>query len=378
MSDTLFNWIAAFTKAVVVFAAVMSMVPVLIWLERKLVAWMQQRRGPNRCGPFGLLQPIADAVKLVIKENVFPSGVDRVTYFIAPLMSFIPALTAFAVVPFGDPVTIFGLHVDLQISGANIGVLFMLALSSLAVYGAVLAGRRSNNKYSLLGGLRTSAQMISYEIPSGLTMVTIVLLAGSLNLKDVVDAQAANGVWNILPQFLGFVIFLIASIAEMNRAPFDMGEAESELVAGYHTEYSGFRFAMFYMGEYVNMVTLSALGTVLFLGGWHGPVLWPIVWFVIKIFAFIFLFMWIRATLPRIRYDLLMAFGWKVLIPSAIANMALTAVVIVLAGANAVRVLIAANLMLAALIAVVVKVVGRRLEQAAPVIPVPGHGGAVR
>jgi len=378
MSDTLFNWIAAFTKAVVVFAAVMSMVPVLIWLERKLVAWMQQRRGPNRCGPFGLLQPIADAVKLVIKENVFPSGVDRVTYFIAPLMSFIPALTAFAVVPFGDPVTIFGHRVELQISGANIGVLFMLALSSLAVYGAVLAGWSSNNKYSLLGGLRTSAQMISYEIPSGLTMVTIVLLAGSLNLKDVVDAQAANGVWNILPQFLGFVIFLIASIAEMNRAPFDMGEAESELVAGYHTEYSGFRFAMFYMGEYVNMVTLSALGTVLFLGGWHGPVLWPIVWFVIKIFAFIFLFMWIRATLPRIRYDLLMAFGWKVLIPSAIANMALTAVVIVLAGANAVRVLIAANLMLAALIAVVVKVVGRRLEQAAPVIPVPGHGGAVR
>ena len=378
MSDTLFNWIAAFTKAVVVFAAVMSMVPVLIWLERKLVAWMQQRRGPNRCGPFGLLQPIADAVKLVIKENVFPSGVDRVTYFIAPLMSFIPALTAFAVVPFGDPVTIFGHRVELQISGANIGVLFMLALSSLAVYGAVLAGWSSNNKYSLLGGLRTSAQMISYEIPSGLTMVTIVLLAGSLNLKDVVDAQAANGVWNILPQFLGFVIFLIASIAEMNRAPFDMGEAESELVAGYHTEYSGFRFAMFYMGEYVNMVTLSALGTVLFLGGWHGPVLWPIVWFVIKIFAFIFLFMWIRATLPRIRYDLLRAFGWKVLIPSAIANMALTAVVIVLAGANAVRVLIAANLMLAALIAVVVKVVGRRLEQAAPVIPVPGHGGAVR
>lgn len=367
MSDTLFDWIASLIKAVVVFAVLMQMVPILIWLERKVVAWMQQRIGPNRVGPFGLLQPLADAVKLIIKENIFPRGVDMITYVAAPIMAIIPALAAFAVVPFGDPIRVFGHTVNLQVANVNIGILYVLALSSLAVYGFVLAGWSSNNKYSLLGGLRASAQMISYELPVGLSIVALVLLSGSLSLKDMVDVQAQNGVWNIFPQFIGFWIFVIGSIAELNRAPFDLTEAESELVAGYHTEYSGFRFAMFFMGEYVNMVTLSAIGTVLFLGGWHGPhFLWPIVWYFIKIFAFILFFMWLRATLPRIRYDQLMAFGWKIMIPAALLNLAATAVIEVLCGNNAIRVLSVVNIVLAVLIGAALKLIAGNIVKSAP------------
>jgi len=379
MSDALFTWIASLIKAVLVFAVLMSMVPLLIWLERKVVAWMQQRIGPNRCGPFGLLQPMADAVKLIIKENIIPAGVDRVTYFLAPVLSIVPALAAFAVVPFGEPVTIFGRTVELQVANVNIGILCILALSSLAVYGVTLAGWSSNNKYSLLGALRSSAQMISYEIPIGLAVVTVVLMAGSLNLKDIVDAQRESGFWFVFPQLISFLIFLIASNAELNRPPFDMAEAESELVAGFHTEYSGFRFAMFFMGEYVNLVTVSALASVMFLGGWHAPFGLPeipLFWFLVKIFAFIIFYMWIRATLPRIRYDLLMAFGWKVLIPVGFLNLAVTAVVLTLAGDRAMPVLTAVNVTLAVVVGAAIKIAGRRVERRAPrLAPASEAGG---
>ena len=374
----LFDLIASFIKAVLVFAVVMSFVPFLIWLERKLVAWMQQRIGPNRTGPFGLLQPIADAVKLIIKENIFPSGVEKITYFLAPMMSMIPALAAFAVIPFGSPVRIMGRTVNLQVADVNIGVLYILALSSLAVYGAVLAGWSSNNKYSLLGGLRTSAQMISYELPIGLSIVSIVLLTGSLSLSEVVRSQASHGIWNIFPQFLGFIILLISYNAELNRAPFDLGEAESELVAGYHTEYSGFRFAMFYMGEYVNMVTVAALVTVLFLGGWQapfGPEI-PLLWFLIKIFAFILLYMWVRATFPRVRYDQLMALGWKILVPASLANLAMTAVIIVLGGPNAVRILSVGSIVLAVLVGLVLKAAVALRTKSAPGLAPPAGAGS--
>ncbi len=379
MSDTLFTWIASLVKAVLVFAVLMSLVPLLIWLERKVVAWMQQRIGPNRCGPFGLLQPMADAVKLIIKENIIPAGVDRVTYYLAPILSIVPALAAFAVVPFGEPVTIFGRTVALQVADVNIGILYILALSSLAVYGVTLAGWSSNNKYSLLGALRSSAQMISYEIPIGLAVVSVVLMAGSLSLKAVVDLQRDSGYWLVFPQLISFIIFLIASNAELNRPPFDMAEAESELVAGFHTEYSGFRFAMFFMGEYVNLVTVSALATVMFLGGWHAPFRLPeipIVWFLVKIFAFIIFYMWIRATLPRIRYDLLMAFGWKVLIPVGFLNLAMTAVVVTLAADRAMPLLTAVNVTLAVVVGAIIKIAGRRVERRAPrLAPVPEAGG---
>lgn len=374
----LFDLIASFIKAVLVFAVVMSFVPFLIWLERKLVAWMQQRIGPNRTGPFGLLQPIADAVKLIIKENIFPSGVEKITYFLAPMMSMIPALAAFAVIPFGSPVRIMGRTVNLQVADVNIGILYILALSSLAVYGAVLAGWSSNNKYSLLGGLRTSAQMISYELPIGLSVVSIVLLTGSLSLNEVVRSQASHGIWNIFPQFLGFIILLISYNAELNRAPFDLGEAESELVAGYHTEYSGFRFAMFYMGEYVNMVTVAALVTVLFLGGWQapfGPEI-PLLWFLIKIFAFILLYMWVRATFPRVRYDQLMALGWKILVPASLANLAMTAVIIVLGGPNAVRILSVGSIVLAVLVGLVLKAAVALRTKSAPGLAPPAGAGS--
>ncbi len=341
MTNTIFDLIASLVKAVLVFAVLMSIVPNLIWLERKLVAKMQMRIGPNRVGPFGILQPMADAVKLIAKENVMPRGVDKLAYFLAPILTIVPALAAFAVVPFGDPVMILGHKVNLQVADVNIGILYVLALSSLAVYGVTLAGWSSNNKYSLLGGLRASAQMISYEIPIGMTVVAIVLLTGSLSLVNIVHQQVNQGLWNIGPQFIGFLIFVIASNAELNRAPFDMAEAESELVAGFHTEYTGFRFAMFFMGEYVNMITVGAIATILFLGGWHGlgPSVWylNLLWFFLKIFFFIVLYMWIRAAWPRIRYDQLMGFGWKILLPAALVNLFGTAIVMVLVGAEHVQ-----------------------------------------
>ena len=336
----LFDLIASFIKAVLVFAVVMSFVPFLIWLERKLVAWMQQRIGPNRTGPFGLLQPIADAVKLIIKENIFPSGVEKITYFLAPMMSMIPALAAFAVIPFGSPVRIMGRTVNLQVADVNVAVLVIFAITSISVYGIVLAGWSSNSKYSLLGALRSASQMISYELSYGVSLASVLIIAGSLSLTEIVDAQqgAWLGVlprWNVFVQPVGFLVFMIAGVAETNRAPFDLPEAEQELVAGYHTEYSSTPFMMFFLAEYINMVTAAAVAANLFLGGWHGPFLpeslgW--IWFLAKTGAILFFYIWMRWTLPRLRYDQLMQFGWKVLLPVAALNLILTAAGVITVG----------------------------------------------
>jgi NADH-quinone oxidoreductase subunit H len=317
-------------KAVVIFAAVMTMVPVLIWLERKVVADVQVRLGPNRLGPFGAFQPLADAVKLMFKEDIIPAGVDKFIYYLAPLLSIVPALLAAAVIPFGPASWA-------QVIDLNHSILYSLALSSLSVYAVALAGWASNNKYSLMGALRSAAQMISYELGMGLSIIALLMVAGTMNYKDIVLDQHLNG-WYILRAptvFIAFLTFMVCGIAETNRAPFDLAEAESELVAGFHTEYSSFKFAIFFMAEYVNMVIFSALAAALFFGGWSGPGVsvvdgavqggWPfvllgVVWYLIKIFAFLFLYFWLRASLPRFRYDQLMRFGWKFLVPLGLFN----------------------------------------------------------
>jgi NADH-quinone oxidoreductase subunit H len=293
----------------------------------------QVRWGPSRVGPFGLLQPIADGIKLLFKEDLVPAGADRFLFRAAPVLSMVPALITFAVIPFGDTVRLFGKSVDLVITDINVGLLYVLAVTSMGVYGIVLAGWASNSKYSLLGGLRSAAQMVSYEMALGLSVIGVVMLSQSLSLVDIVNAQAGTwfGViprWNVFAQPLGFALLLVSANAELNRAPFDLPEAETELVAGFHTEYSSMKFAMFFMAEYANMIAASALVTTLFLGGWRGPLLPPVVWFLLKVGAFLFLFIWVRATLPRFRYDQLMAFGWKVLLPLGLANVVVTAAVL--------------------------------------------------
>jgi len=299
-------------------------------LERRLLGKFQVRYGPNRVGPFGLLQPLADGLKLVFKESFMPAHVDVIVYWLAPAISMVTALFVYAVIPFGPEVMLFGQRVPLRLADVNVGILLVLATSSVGVYGIILGGWSSNNKYSLLGSLRSSAQLISYELALGLAVISVVLTAGSLSLVSIVEAQ--RRVWFVALQPLGFLIFLIAAVAETNRAPFDLPEAEQELIAGYQTEYGGFKFAMFYIGEYVAIVTMSALLTTLFWGGWWGPVLPGPVWFVLKTLAFVFVFIWLRATLPRVRHDQLMALGWKVLIPLGLLNLAVTAVIVVLRG----------------------------------------------
>ncbi len=316
-------------KIVVVFGCLLLTVAYMTWVERKVISDIQVRLGPTRVGPFGLLQPIADGIKLLCKEDIIPSQADRALYLLAPALSLAPALISFAVIPFGDTTTLFGLlrePVTMQITDINVGVLYIFGVASLGVYGIVLAGWASNSKYALLGGLRSSAQMISYELSMGLSIVGVVMLAGSLSLADIVRAQAH---WPFaVPQLLGFGIFFCCALAETNRAPFDLPEAETELVAGFHVEYSSMKFAMFFMAEYANMITAAALATTLFLGGWHGPrFLPPLAWFLLKVFAFLYVFIWVRATLPRFRYDQLMAFGWKRLLPLALANLVVAAVV---------------------------------------------------
>jgi NADH-quinone oxidoreductase subunit H len=311
-------------KIVVVIGLIILAVAYLTLLERKLIGDIQVRFGPSRVGPFGLLQPLADGLKLLFKEEVVPANADRLIFSLAPALSFFPALIVFAVIPFGP---------SFVIADVNVGLLYVFAVASLGVYGIVLAGWASNSKYSLLGGLRSAAQMVSYELSLGLSVLGVVMMTGSLSLVDIVEAQGGTwyGIfpqWNLFPQFLGFLIFLISSIAELNRAPFDLPEAETELVAGFHTEYSSMKFAMFFMAEYANMISASALASTLFLGGWQGPLLPPLLWFLLKIFGFLFLFIWLRATLPRFRYDQLMGFGWKVLLPLALANVMLTAAAI--------------------------------------------------
>lgn len=324
----------------VVFFALQMSAAVMVYAERKVAAFMQQRYGPTLVGPKGLLQPIADIVKLFFKEELQPKAADKLLFSLAPIISVTAAFVAFSPVPFGAATTLFGLldePLPLQVADLNVAALVIFAVTSMGVYGIVLAGWASNSKYSLLGGLRSSAQMISYELAFGMSLATVVLLAGSMSLREVVDSQQGYffGViprWYAFAMFpcglLAFLIFFTAGVAETNRAPFDFPEAEQELVAGYHTEYSSMRFAMFFMAEYINMVTASAVAVNLFLGGWHGPFL-PVeygwVWFLAKLAVLLFIYLWIRWTLPRLRYDQLMSFGWKVLLPVATVNMLLTA-----------------------------------------------------
>ncbi|MGH7369944.1 MAG: NADH-quinone oxidoreductase subunit NuoH [Candidatus Methylomirabilaceae bacterium] len=322
MPDPAFFVIMA-AKIVVVFGLMVLSVTYLTWLERKLIGHIQVRYGPMRVGPHGLLQPIADGIKLMFKEDIVPEAADRTLYLMAPALALIPAFISFAVIPFGDQVRLFGRTIDLVITDINVGLLYLFGVTSLGVYGIVLGGWASNNKYALLGGLRSAAQMISYELSLGLSVVGVVMLSGSLSLVEIVNAQST--VWFVVLQPIGFLIFLICAIAETNRAPFDLPEAETELVAGFHVEYSSMKFAMYFIAEYANMITVAALATTLFLGGWRGPLLPAVVWFLIKLFLFIFLFIWLRATLPRFRYDQLMRFGWKVLLPAALANIVITA-----------------------------------------------------
>ena len=315
----------ATAKIVVVLVVLLTLCAYTTLLERKLVARFQSRIGPNRAGPKGLLQPLADLVKLIFKEDLTPAGANRLIFTLAPVMAFVPAFLAIAVIPFGDSISLFGRSIDLVISDFNIGILFIFAASSLGVYALVLAGWSSNSKYSLLGGLRSSAQMISYEVALGLSVVGVLLLAGSLSLTEIVAAQQGLVNWYIWKQPVGFLLFLICGVAETNRAPFDLAECENELVAGYHTEYSSIKFAMFFVAEYANMVTIAAVATTLFLGGWNGPWLPPVVWFLLKVGLFLFIYVWLRATLPRFRYDQLMRFGWLVLLPVGLANVMVTA-----------------------------------------------------
>lgn len=314
-------------KAVIIAVGVMSVVPALVWLERRLMGRFQVRLGPNRVGPFGFGQPMADTVKLLFKESIIQTSADKFLFHLAPAVVVVTAIVGFAVIPFGAPFEIFGQNIELWGANVNSGILFVFAISGMGIYGMVIAGLSSNNKYSLMGGLRSSAQMISYELTLGLSALSIIVLTGSLSLVDMVQAQESYPF--ILVQPLAFLLFFIAGIAETNRAPFDLPEAEQELVAGFHTEYTGMKFAMFFMGEYINMVTMSALVTLLFLGGWnaYGLPIWPIVAFAGKVAFLLCVFIWLRSTFPRIRYDRLMTFGWKVLLPLCLLNLMVTGTV---------------------------------------------------
>ncbi len=334
--ELLLEWIIK--TAVILFVLVTSVAYATL-LERKVMSWIQLRVGPNRVGPWGLLQPAADGLKFIFKEDIIPLQANRWLYVAAPAVSVIPAMMTLIVIPYGSEV--FG--VTLHVTRMNVGLLYVLGLTSVGVYGIVLAGWASNNKYSLMGGLRSSAQMISYELALGLSIVSVLLWAGSLDLVAIVEAQAGYW-WGFIPRWnalrfpvgtFAFIIFYIAALAETNRTPFDLPEADSELVAGYHTEYSSMKFALFQMAEYINLITASSMGATLFLGGWNGP--WvgrfpalSLVYFLIKVFVLIFIAMWIRFTVPRFRYDQLMRFGWKVLLPAAIINIILTATVLLL------------------------------------------------
>jgi NADH-quinone oxidoreductase subunit H len=328
--------IAQIALTLFVFVMLLSSAAVMVYVERKVAAMLQQRLGPYLVGPKGLLQPLADVVKLLFKEELRPRAADAWLFGLAPIISAACAFAAFAVVPFGAETTLFGLIPEglrLQVADVNVAILVVFAIASMSVYGIVLAGWSSNSKYSLLGALRSSAQMISYELSYGLALASVLVIANSLSLTDIVNRQDGSWLgfiprWLVFVQPIGFVVYMIAGIAETNRAPFDFPEAEQELVAGYHTEYSSMSFAMFFLAEYINMVTVSAVATDLFLGGWHGPLLpeslgW--IWFLIKVSAILFFYVWMRWTLPRYRYDQLMRFGWKVLLPIAVVNLLVTA-----------------------------------------------------
>ena len=335
LSDTVLYLSFLALKVVVTVSIVMFSLFFVMWFERKLIGHFQVRLGPMRVGPHGILQPLADGLKVFMKEDLIPANAHKFLFVLAPFIALFTAIIPFAVIPFGPeigiwfnkPLSILGHPITWYITDINIGILYVFAISSLTVYAIVLAGWSSNNKYSLLGGLRSAAQMISYEISMGLAIVGVIMLSQSLSLVKIVESQFQFPFLIVQP--LGFIIYLIAAVAETNRSPFDLPEAESELVAGFLTEYSSMKYAMFFIAEYTNMITISALATTMFLGGWYGPsFLPPIIWFLVKMFFFLFLYVWLRATLPRFRYDQLMSFGWKVLLPAAIANIFITGIVI--------------------------------------------------
>ncbi|MEW6128366.1 MAG: NADH-quinone oxidoreductase subunit NuoH [Acidobacteriota bacterium] len=334
MTNLIIEWVI---KCAVMFGILLTAVAYLTFLERKVMSWIQLRVGPNRAGPFGLLQPAADGLKMILKEDIIPLEATKWLYILAPAIAVVPALMSFIVIPYGGAVNIFGRTIEFHVTQINVALLYIFALTSLGVYGIALAGWSSNNKYSLMGGLRSSAQMISYELALGLSIVGVLLVAGTLDLTKIVEGQAGRWFgfiprWNIIPQILGFPIFFIAALAETNRTPFDLPEADSELVAGYHTEYSSMKFVLFQMAEYLNLITSTSLSVTLYFGGWLGPGVWqyPIlgpIYFAIKVLIFIFIIMWIRFTVPRFRYDQLMKFGWKVLLPLALLNIFITGTV---------------------------------------------------
>jgi NADH-quinone oxidoreductase subunit H len=323
----------------IVFNALVLSAAFMVWLERKVCAYIQDREGPNRVGFEGVLQPFADVIKLLFKEELRPKAADALLFAIAPIVSTAAAFAAFSVIPFGTQTTLFGLldePLPLHVTDVNVAVLVVFAITSMGVYGIVLAGWSSNSKYSLLGGLRSSAQMISYELSYALALAAVILMAGSLSLREIVAGQEGTWLgfiprWYIFLQPVGFLVYMVAGVAETNRAPFDFPEAEQEIVAGYHTEYSSMSFAMFFLAEYINMVTVSALAVTLYLGGWLGPFLpdwlsW--IWFLVKVFCLLFFYVWMRWTLPRYRYDQLMEFGWKYLLPVALVNLIATAALV--------------------------------------------------
>jgi NADH-quinone oxidoreductase subunit H len=335
------TWWLVILKVAFIFIFLLLMTMFMIWAERRVIGRMQRRPGPNRAGPFGLLQPIVDAIKLPLKEDIIPLGVDKILFVLAPIISATPAFISFAIIPFGPEVSIFHHHTPLQLADLPVAVLLVLAMSSMGVYGIVLAGWASSSPYSLLGALRSSAQVISYEIAMGLSFVAVFLYSGSLSTTSIVSAQARGGTFHWLgavlhyPSWFGvllfpsFLIYLVTMVGETNRLPFDLPEGEGELVGGYHTEYASMKFAMFYLAEYINMTTVAGLAVTLFLGGWQAPWplsvwagansgWWPMLWFLIKVLILLFGFIWLRGSLPRIRYDQLMAFGWKVLIPGSL------------------------------------------------------------
>ncbi len=325
MSNAIIYAILSTIKIGVVIGVLLLVIAYLIWVERKVMAHMQVRMGPMRVGWHGLLQPIADGLKLITKEDIIPANASKILFIASPAIAMVPALLSIAVIPFGDTISIMGVSIDMVITDVNIGVLFILAVSSVGVYGILLGGWSSNNKYSLLGGLRSSAQMISYELSMGLSLIGVIMMTESLSLVDTVNAQA--DLWFVVLQPVAFVVYAISAIAETNRCPFDLPEAETELVSGFHTEYSSMKFALFFMAEYANIITVSAVGVTFFFGGWRGPFLPPVVWFLIKMAMCIFFFVWLRSTFPRFRIDQLMQFAWKVLLPVAIVNVLITGLV---------------------------------------------------
>jgi len=342
MNDPLVVHVAIpLAKIGIILTVLLLIVAYLTFAERKILAYMQVRIGPNRVGPRGWLQPIADVFKLFSKEDLIPDKAERFVFVLAPILIFVPSFLVWAVIPFGERFTIAGVPVDLYISDINIALLFVLGVSSVGIYGIILGGWSSNNKFSMMGGLRSAAQLVSYEVPLGFAVVSVLLMANSLSLVEIIEAQRDAGVWFFIPGILGLGIYFIAGVAETNRNPFDLPEAESELVAGFHTEYSGMKFALFFLAEYMNMLLVSSLAVILFFGGWLRPfpnvealafldVVPPFIWYLAKVMAFIFVYIWFRGTFPRYRFDQLMQVCWKWLLPLSLANVAIVAVGVLL------------------------------------------------